>query len=356
VANDGAEDAAPGDFGEARGGDRVVRALVVGRPLFALGGLFRALEPSLAVDLVVRDETVDFWRGDRAGQGVIALRLAVDEERYIGAYAVLRSQRQAGGGDFPRTAEVLVLDLAGRWSWVHAPSGVQIRAGAEAAWITGPSTLARTDTAPRQRIGQLGAAAKAGARAGTWEALLDLGYASGDQDPYDGLLQGFRFDADFHAGIVLYDELLGWHTARGVARASDPLLSGVPPEGIDLHSSRGAVFASAYAYPRLRWIARPWLDVYGGPLLAVATSALVDPFNTRLAGGTPRNALDGEPGAYLGTELDLGAQARLEPARGFVLSLTAEAGYLLPGTAFVDAAGNRLAPIAAARVRAALRF
>jgi hypothetical protein len=357
VANSGAHDAAPGDFGDARSGDRTLRALVVGRPLYALGGAYRALEPVLAADWVVRDDTIDTRRGDRALQGVFALRFAVDDERHLGVYTAYRRQNRAGaGGDFPRTADVLVLDVAGRWKWGLAASGIETRVAAEAAWITGRSSLARSVTAPDQRLRQVGAVAKGAARLGSWEALLDLGYASGDRNPYDDLLEGFRFDSDLHAGVVLYEELLGWHTARGYAWATDPQLLGVAPEGSELLPSRGAVFGSAYAFPRLRWAAREWLDIYGGPLLAIATAPLSDPFNTRLAGGTPRNALNGAPGGWLGTEYDLGAQVRFERVRGMELSLTAEGGYLVPGNAFVDATGRRLDPIAAGRLRAAVRF
>ena len=356
VANSGASDAAPGDFGDARGGDRSVRALVAGRPLFALGGAFRAIEPALAADWVVRDDTVDVRRGDRAVQGVFALRFAVDEGRHVGVYSAYRRQHQAGSSAFPRTADVWVLDVAGRWKWGPTASGIESRVGAEAAWITGRSTLARSDSAPEQRLRQGGAAVKSSARIGRWEALLDIGYASGDRNPYDDLLEGFRFDWDYRAGVVLYQELLGWNTARTYAWATDPRLIGVPPEGAELLPSRGAVFGSAYAFPRLRWAAREWLDLYGGPLLAIATVPLIDPFNTQVAGGTPRNALDGRPGGWFGTEYDLGAQARYERVRGMVLSLTAEAGYLIPGSAFADATGRTLDPIAAGRVRAAIRF
>ena len=38
---------------------------------------------------------------------------------------------------------------------------------------------------------------------------------------------------------------------------------------------------------------------------------MVDPLNTRFNGGIAKNALDGSPGDYLGTELDVGVRQRL---------------------------------------------
>jgi hypothetical protein len=356
VANSGAQDARPGEFGSARHGDLVYRAMAAGRPLSGLGGVFRFLEPAVAVDLVARDDTATWADGDRALQGVVALRYVRDPERHLGIYGVVRRQRSDVGDDpLFRNTDARVVDIAGSWRWDHG-AGYTTKVGAEAAFITGTSTMARSDTAAVQTLRQLGAAAKASVSRGAWHLLLDLGFASGDHNPYDDRLEAFRFDPDYHAGLVLYDEVLGWQTARAAARASDPELLGLPPEGVDLLPSRGAVHGSWYLFPRARYAARSWLDVYGGPLFAFATSKMTDPFNTRLAGGSPRNALDGAPGNYLGTELDVGLQARHEPTAGLRLTATVEAGYLLPGSAFTRADGTTLPGVAAGRLRLSMDF
>ena len=52
-------------------------------------------------------------------------------------------------------------------------------------------------------------------------------------------------------------------------------------------------------------------NILARPLVALAPVKNTDPFNTKLAGGVPRNALDGNPGSYWGTELDLGVAVAL---------------------------------------------
>lgn len=350
LANSGAKDPAPGEaFGDLRFGDLVYRLALAGRPLFGLGGAWRALEPIAAVDMVVRDDTADFWAGDRALQGVLALRFAVDADHQLGVYAVSRRQRPAvplnGGGE----TDALVFDLAGRWQWKGDSS--LINAGFEVASIQGSTTQARSDTASRHQLRQLGAAAKVSAQWLSLTGFLDFGYASGDHNPFDDKIEAFRFDPDYNVGLLLFEEVLGWQTARTGARASDLTLVGVPPEGVQLLPTRGAVTGAWYLFPRVRYGATGWLDLYGGPLFAFSTAKLVDPFNTRVAGGEVLNALGGRPGSYLGTELDLGFQVRVKPHRAVDLALTAEGGYLIPGGAFEDARGQNMAKVATGRLR-----
>lgn len=356
VANNGSHDASPGDFGDARYGDLTWRAAIAGRPLYGLGGMFRAIEPILAADMVVRDDTANWYQGDRALQGVFALRFNIDADRNFGVYTVYRQQRLEGATDGARSTDAVVVDLAGKWKWTNERNDMETRLGGELAWITGTTTMARADTAPVLQLEQFGAAFKASVRVKAWEGLVDFGYASGDQNPYDDRLQSFRFDPDYHAGLILYEEVMGWQTARTYARASDPDLIGVPPEGVDLLPTRGAVAGSTYVFPRVRHAVREWLDVYGGPLFAFSTASMADPFNTRVDGGSPTNALGGRPGNFLGTELDVGVQVRTSPVRGMAVSATAEAGYFIPGSAFNDAAGAPMSPIAAGRIRGAVHF
>src|SRR5206468_2447107 len=75
------------------------------------------------------------------------------------------------------------------------------------------------------------------------------------------------------------------------------------------------------------------VEVYGGPLFAFSEAAYADPFNTRINGGDPHNALGGRPARFYGTELDLGTryQAFVSTAE---ITLGLEAGVLFPGAAF----------------------
>jgi hypothetical protein len=109
-----------------------------------------------------------------------------------------------------------------------------------------------------------------------------------------------------------------------------------------------------YLFPRLAFGANEWLDLYGGPLFAFSTARLADPFNTRVGGGAPVNALGGVPGRSLGTELDLGARAHWRPVPEVLLTLTAEGGVFLPGDAFTLPDATVMGPVGFGRLRVAL--
>jgi hypothetical protein len=81
----------------------------------------------------------------------------------------------------------------------------------------------------------------------------------------------------------------------------------------------------------------------------------IDPLNSRLAGGANRNALGGKPGTLLGTELDVGIRYRVGFGTSELL-LGAEGAYLIPGSAFVDASGDAMAPVYGARASLAYRL
>ena len=91
----------------------------------------------------------------------------------------------------------------------------------------------------------------------------------------------------------------------------------------------------------------------GWPLFAFSTAKLTDPFNSRLGGGTSINYLGGTPGNYLGTELDLGVQARWRPISLLEISATFEGGLLMPGDAFMMPSGVPMPPVGLARLRLA---
>ncbi|MFZ5469990.1 MAG: hypothetical protein ACOZIN_11195 [Myxococcota bacterium] len=350
VANNGAKDAEVGDFGDAYFGDISYRVLLAGRPLFGLGGAFRAIEPAVGIDLVMRDDTADFFAGDRALQGIFALRFAVDADHYFGVYSVLRRQRAEGVTDGGRQTDAFVVDLAGKWLFGKKGRD-NVSLGFELVSISGTSTQTRSDTAPVMQVQQLGAAVRTAAESGNLTAFFDFGYASGDQNPFDDRLENFRFDPDYHAGLVLFDQVLGWQSARSAARASDPNLVGVAPEGVHLLPTRGAVTGAWYLFPRLRYGIEEWLDVYGGPLFAFSTARMIDPFTSRVNGGGPLNAWGGEPGRHLGTELDVGVQARWKPHATTTVTATAEGGYFLPGDAFALPGGGNLPPVVVGRLR-----
>ena len=102
-------------------------------------------------------------------------------------------------------------------------------------------------------------------------------------------------------------------------------------------------------------------ELYGGALFAWAAVPPVDPFNTRIAGGTPLSALGGTPGRYYGTELNLGARCKwlLKPDRAAAhteLTLGLEGALLAPGDAVVGLRGGDTGTLFAVHGSALYRF
>jgi hypothetical protein len=352
LANAGAKDAEAGDFGIQHGGSVVARAAILGRPLFSLGGAWRAVEPLAAFDLVVHDATAELLQGDRALQGILGLRFNVDDDHVFGITAIYRNQRRDNAAPAERSTDAFVGDLFARWT-VMKTADSSLTLSGELAAITGTTTNSRSDNAEVLGVRQLGVVGKVNYKKGRFGILFDGGFASGDQNPYDTTISNFRFDANYKVGLVLFDQVLGYQTARSGWRAADPQLSGVAPEGVDLLPSAGAVTGAWYLFPRAKYGFADWIDVYGGPLFAFTTAQLTDPFNTRLNGGTPVNYLGAKPGNYLGTELDLGVAVRFSPATYLNVSATLEGGVLLPGDAFKMASGATMGAVGVGRLRLA---
>ncbi len=350
LANAGAKDAEAGDFGIQHGGAVVARAALLGRPLYSLGGAWRAVEPVAAFDLVVRDATANLLAGDRALQGILGLRFNVDDDHQVGLTAIYRNQRRDNGAPGERSTDAFVADLFARWTVMKTAESSLTLSG-ELAAITGTTTQSRSDAAEVLAIRQLGVVGKVNYRNGRLGLLFDGGFASGDQNPYDATISNFRFDSNYKVGLILFDQVLGYQTARSGWRAADPQLAGVAPEGIELLPTAGAVTGAWYLFPRAKYGFADWIDVYGGPLFAFTTAQLTDPFNTRLNGGTPLNYLGAKPGNYLGTEFDLGLSVHGSPTSYLNIAATLEGGMLLPGDAFLMTSGKSMGPVGVGRLR-----
>lgn len=350
LANDGASDPQAGDFGQQHFGNLTYRALLAARPFYGLHGNWRAFETILAADLIVRDNFGEFSKGDRAFQGVLALRFNKDADNNIGVYAVYRNQRNVFVTDGGKATDAFIVDLAGKWQLLKRRSR-EFHVGFELVGITGTTTQARNENSDLLKVAQLGFALKSRYRVGRATIYLDGGFASGDQNPADDRVENFRFDRDYKVGLILFDQVMAYQSGRGAVRASDPSLTGIAPEGADLVGTAGSITGAWYLFPRIKISMSDWLDAYGGPLFAFSTAKLTDPFNSRVGGGTAINPLGGNPGMYLGTELDLGLQARFKPIPELQFTLTGEGGLFLPGDAYALPSGGVMAPVAFGRVR-----
>jgi len=393
LANDGDH---PTLFGDYRYGSISERILFATKP----GGKDSDFYLAVAGDLVFRDNNARLTRGQQAFQGVLA---AFYEHGFnkLGVFSTWRRQhndRTSGSPIFPYTDEIdaTAVDLHGRIAAPVPGHDAFFFGEAEAAYIFGSTNVLRTQAqaldGSRTAIRSFGGAAsvgfvhrsfasgryrdgdKASARAesarylgapsdrgvayGDLVAQVELGYASGDADPYDGTQKRFVFDPNHRVGLLLFDEMLRWQTARSATAATDPLLANEtrPTPGVDLLPSNGGVFGAQYLNPTFIFRPRHWLDLKGGMVVAQSTSDVVDPYRVATRGSYV-NARGGNPRKKdLGVELDAGFEARFPLDYDFKGVLGAQAGLLFPGGAFENDVGARLPPQWIAVGRAGLLF
>ncbi|MEZ4302361.1 MAG: hypothetical protein R3B70_45965, partial [Polyangiaceae bacterium] len=373
LANDGDHASIFGDY---------QRGAIATRILYAVPPLGRGtpLLVALGGDLVFEDNTADLLgddvkddpqngpskkrNGDLAFQGVAAIAYRTPSWE-LGMYGVYRHQqrddRSTGAlTPFTEVLEVGVLDITGKFNH-PLPSGRAFLYGqAEAAMIFGQSTYVRggyrkgldprAPTRP-EKIQSFGAVARLGVvrearegdvRWGDFVAELEWGYASGDADPSDGVTKRFTMDPNHNVGLVLFDHVLAWKTARAATIAQDPQIVNRPTPGLDLLPSRGGVFGATYLNPRVIVRPRPWLDLRGGVVIAQSTADFVDPYHAG-ALGSFSNYDGGDSRRHdLGVELDLGFMTRIAFKQGTTIELGAEGGAFFPGHAFDDANGVSL--------------
>ena len=392
LTNDGDH---PTLFGDYRYGAISERILFATKP----GGRDSDFHLAVAGDLVYRDQTARLSRGQQAFQGVLAAFYERGQNK-LGVFSTFRHQKNgktSGSPLFEYTDELdaVAIDLHGRIAApVPGDENTFVFGEAEAAYILGSTNFLRT---PQQALGDgrtavrsyggaaivgvvhraygtytwlrpdperarrvggstteaiarqtsadyLGVPNARGVPYGDIVAQVEIGYASGDADPYDGTQRRFVFDPNHRVGLLLFDEVLRFQTARSATAATDPLLANAsrPTPGVDLVPSNGGVFGAQYINPTAIYRPRYWLDLKAGAVIAQATSDVVDPY--RLAtGGSYVNYRGGNPRKKdLGVELDAGFEARRRLAEGLMGQVGAQAGVLFPGGALEDASGTRL--------------
>ena len=379
LANDGDH---PTLFGDYRYGSISERILFATKP----GGRASDFYLAVAGDLVFRDQTARLSRGQQAFQGVLAAFYERGQNK-LGVFSTFRHQENdetSGSPVFGYTDELdaIAIDLHGRIvAPVPGDSNAFVFGEAEAAYILGSTNFLRTpaqaledartqvrsyggaaivgvvhrafgahasrehDHAAKMTSTEyLGVADSRGVPYGDIVAQVEVGYASGDADPYDGSQRRFVFDPNHRVGLLLFDEVLRFQTARSATAATDPLLANAarPTPGVDLLPSNGGVFGAQYVNPTAIYRPRHWLDLKAGTVIAQATSDVVDPYRVATSGSYV-NYRGGNPRKKdLGIELDAGFEARYPLAYRLMGQIGAQGGVLFPGGALEDASGTRL--------------
>lgn len=364
-------------FGDTNRGTLVERFLYATTP-FGKGTPFTVLA---AGDLVFEDRTATLLDGDLAMQGVLGLLYRLDWAE-IGLYGVVRHQWGAAEAidaltPYDEYLTVGVVDveakIRGRIPGANAYGYLQ----GEAAVLVGGTSFVRSGynqgldpTAPKddEDILAFGASATAGfvhtnknekESWGDAVAEVEWGYASGDANPYDGSTHRFTFEQNHRVGLILFDDVLRWKTARSATIAADPRLVNRPNPGLQFLPSEGGVFGATYLNPRFLVRPKRWVDVKLGFVLAAATSDVVDPYQAG-AKGNYANYDGGDPTRRdLGLEIDTGADFRIpigaEPTQTR-LELGVEGGVLFPGHAFDDADARPLPTQFAINTKLGMQF
>jgi hypothetical protein len=354
VANDGDH---PTLFGDYRYGNIVEQVLFATKPLgekspCILAAFYEQGPDMLGVYGVYRHQTRDrssepayFPYTDTINVGVLDLaghfarRIPVPEEAaYV--FGSFEAATEIGSTDEQRT--VYQSAPGGPWTSLRTYGGAAAL-GVVLAESSGPKA-ANFDKRP-DLFGHV-------------VAQVEVGYASGDANPDGTEQKRFVFDPNHKVGLLLFDEVMRWQTARASAAAQDPKLSNGsrPQPGSQLLPSNGGVFGAQYVYPTAIVRPRRWLDLKLGAVIAQTTADYVDPYRLAVQGAYV-NYTGGDPKRHdLGVELDGGFEVRVALDYGVRLQLGAQAGVLFPGGALADAAGNEMKMPWVAIGRAGLQF
>ncbi|HIA05074.1 MAG TPA: hypothetical protein EYN66_24790 [Myxococcales bacterium] len=211
-------------------------------------------------------------------------------------------------------------------------SNWKLQLESEVAMILGETDLGASPDAEQHQVMQLAGAFRADLNGPLGGVGFTALFASGDNNLGDDKQTGFKADSNFDMGMLLFPYVIAAQTARAPVTAANPDLVGVPAQDRERIPTRGSVTNTWAFFPKA-WV-RPLdgLELYAGALMALSNVDNADPFNTRLAGGDPRNAVNEDPGSYYGTEFDLGLRYSAL-LWGTTLQLGVEGAVLLPGSA-----------------------
>lgn len=334
-------------FGVARTGNLVDRILFATKPL-------EAFKPAEKRD---RSETKGFFAGvgyDRLVTESPHL-FGDDVQQVVSGVRLVLPEHPIGHDLFA------ALNYVHRWDTLYASaihnvnaraysSFGPVQAGFDAAMnlgstreVTEAYRVLSNDPVVDQTVRQFGARAVVRFDQPLFTAYLEADYASGDGDPQARTpLTQFLFAEDTNVGLLLFEHVLAFQSARAAAAAVETLrrlgATTFPAEAI---ATRGA-FTDAFAiFPQLDLRPHDDLLFRVGALFAWAPEPVADPVASLQArdGLTIEddlvNFVGGKPAAYYGTELDARFQWRF--LNHFLFDL--EGAILFPGEALENEDG-----------------
>jgi hypothetical protein len=362
-ANDGDH---PTLFGDYFGGDKVERIMFVTRP----GGSATHVHLGAAADVVFEDDRAALTDGDLALQAT-AMAYYAKRGDFLGFYGQYRHQRsepeQPRPGEVNESLDLIAIDSAGMFNAKLPGSEGFVFGGYEAIYALGWAERSPAVGSGVERnldVRQAGAASRVGAvftkgasddRWGYLVLGFEWGWASGDDNPLDATVRRLAFDPNYNVGLILFDEVLAWKSARAgtIARTSAAQGVGISPDDI---VSNGAVFGATYLNPTIVYRPLRALDLKAGVLVAHATADVVDP--TKVAVQNRFSNWDGGPATSrdLGVELDAGIEYRAPLEHGMNLELGVQGGVLFAGNAFDTRTGRSLGTQSLLALRAGFQY
>ncbi len=350
VANPG-EDAPFGSveqspFGFARAADRVARLQLALFPMAPRvvgdGTSAQPLTLAATTDIIIDDDRATWADGDRAFQFSGAALLHLGDVR-AGLGVVSRFQEHEEGGE----TDLTIFIANARVDLLYTP--VSLWAEAEAVIATGSSTLSQSsihtgafDVLATGGAGRLGTAWKA------LEGVVEVGVASGDDNPFDDELHDFTFDREYRVGLLMFGEAARVSSAVAAHNVADETFRARAPRGYDALATNGAVRNAIYVNPRVAWSPRflglEGLSILAGYLWGRTAVPWTDAFNSSLVGGASVGPRGAEEVTGLGHEIDLGVDYRRRVAN-LSFGARAQGAYFAPGEVFDDETGASADPI-----------
>ncbi len=303
-----------------------------------------------AEDLAVEDDPS--YGGDDLKQGVGMLQVRVKEPRLFGMDWHPFLFQVAVGGRFGEQFKTSVYSIPVSLEFGLGPlrfQGELVAIYGQTQEISqGMAALREADEAKRvirdQTIQGMGARAILDVEMGPVTGTLEFDYAQGDSDPRDETpLTSFSFARDANVGLLLFEHVLAFETARSAAVGIQNLQHmGVSSFPLTEIASDGRVQNAIVFFPQLLVKPVSSLGIRGGVMFAWADAPVTDPIMTLLNEDGEQIADDavnwhgGKPAKYYGTEFDL--QVEWTFREHFIW--TVEGAALLPGAALQDESGD----------------
>lgn len=223
-------------------------------------------------------------------------------------------------------------------------TGHRLSAGVELLATTGDSAaaarvLALDEAAGAEAVRQFGARGVLRWDEPSFTLYLEIDHASGDGAPGAGTpYTRFAFSPDANVGLLLFERVLAYESARSAAAAGALLEgAGMDPAGAEILATRGAFTSATAIFPQLDLRPTDDLLLRYGVLVAWSPVRLSDPVRSGLTSGPAAvNYHGGAPGQFYGVELD--ARVSWSYVEHFFLDL--EGALLLPGDALEDENGE----------------